>query len=294
MGEPESGIVARRRMFRMFPALWGGLPDFCALLPVVWCLSYGITLGVVGAAVGRQSSTFGIGIFFAFITAPFLGFMGLLLGRAARYVLGSRVPQRFVRVAKWCAPVLLLLVGVLASHQASGPIYAYEREARPRLILSSAQFNKRTGRTPAEGVRHAVRVYDLLAKINHPLQWGDRSVELVDAGETLEVRLSPAGTGVFIPLPGIDYIKFVDAMPLRMGPGASPVLALLITGRASGERDLVAIVSDSGKLVYLELLERSWNYDPVPLASTSSATGDVVLVGSGQQDILVFALQSAL
>lgn len=280
-------------MFRMLPSPWGGLPDFCALLPVVWCLSYGITMGVVGSAMGRQGSTFGIGIFFAFVEAPFLGLAGLLLGRLARYLLGSKIPQRVVRVAKWCAPVLLLLVAAVASRQASQPIYAAERQARPRVILNAAQIYKRTSGVPTESIQHAVRIYDYLAKINQPLQWEGRSVNLVNAGETLEVRLSPAGSPVRIPLSGIDYINFIDAAPLRMGSRASPVLALLITGRATGRRDLIAVVSQAGELVYLELLDRTWNFRSVPLAITASPAGDLVLVGSEPQNLLLLAPQAA-
>jgi hypothetical protein len=279
-------------MFRLLPSLWGGLTDFCALLPVVWCLSYGITMGVVGAATGRQGSTFGIGIFFAFIKAPLLGFVGLMLGKFTRHLLGSSVPQRLVRVAKWCAPVLLLLVGAVASRQASGPIHAAEREAQPRVLLNLARIHKRTGGLPAEGVQPAVRVYDYLGKINQPIRWEGHSVNLVNAGETLEVRWSASGGVVRIPLPGIDYINFVDATPLRMGSRASPVIALLITGRATGRRDLICIVTEADGLVYLELLDRSWNFRTVPLAITSSPTGDLILVGSEPQDMLVFAPQA--
>jgi hypothetical protein len=189
--------------------------------------------------------------------------------------------------------MLLLLVGVVASRQASQPIHAAEREARPRVILNAAQIHKRTSGLPAESIQHAVRIYDYLARINQPLQWEGRSVNLVNAGETLELRLSPAGSVVRIPLPGIDYINFVDAAPLRMGSSASPVLALLITGRATGRRDLIAIVSEAGELVYLELLDRTWNFRSVSLAISASPAGDLILVGSEPQDLLLFAPQAA-
>ena len=77
MAGPDSGIAAPRH--RVLPRfLWGGLPDFCALVPVVWCLSYAITMLVVGSRIGRQSSTFAIGPFLAIIGAPFLGAVGLV------------------------------------------------------------------------------------------------------------------------------------------------------------------------------------------------------------------------
>src|SRR5262249_8779810 len=119
------------------------------------------------------------------------------------------------------------------------------------------------------------------------------SAELADRGDALEVRFVPDGDVVLIPLPAIDYIHFVDAVRLEAGPDSRPALSLLITGRATGRRDLLAGVSASRELVYLELLERSWNFREIPLAAAPSPTGDRILIGSDEQTVLMFASGAA-
>jgi hypothetical protein len=280
-------------MTRRFFSLWGGLPDFFALAAMVWCLGYGLTMGIVGANIGRQSSTFALGVFLPIIAAPLLGAVGLLVGRLAASVVGARVPGRWVRVLKLSAPLVLVAIAIVAAWQASGPLYAAERAARPRVIQNSAQLHKRTGSLSADGMEPGSRVYDRLKKINKTTQWGTGSAHLVNRGDVLEVRFVPDGAALLIPLPGIDYITHVDAMPLRLGAGARPALALLITGRATGRRDLIAVISESRELVYLELLERFWNAGfwnaTVPLAIKPAAAGDLILVGSEPHNLLVFA-----
>jgi hypothetical protein len=288
MVKPDSGIAGPRHpVLRKF--LWGGLPDFCALVPVVWCLSHAITMVVVGPRIGRQSSTFVIGPFLAVIGAPFLAAAGLLVGKLLAFLLRSRMPPGLTRMAIWCAPLLLAMIAIAAYIHARAPLYAAEREARPRVIVNAMQIARHTAKLEADGFMRATRVYDHLAKVNQPIPWGDRSVRLANLGTTLEVGFSPTGNPLKIPLPGISYVTAVDAVPLAIGPRAHPMLALLITGRATGRRDLIALVSDNGDLAYLELLDRFWNFRSVPLAIMPSPTGDLVLVGTDPQNLLVFA-----
>jgi hypothetical protein len=178
-------------------------------------------------------------------------------------------------------------VGVLASLQASGPIHAAEREARPRVLVNIAQLHRRVAGTVGSQQR-ATRVYDYAQKLNRPIPWRDASVLIADDGDTLEIRV-PGARPSHIPLRGIDYILYVDAMPLRMGAAGDPGLVLLITGRATGRRDLIAVVSPGGELLYLELLDRFWDIRQVPLAITATAAGDQVLVGTEPARMLIFS-----
>jgi len=288
MAKQDSGIAGPPDpVLRRF--LWGGLPDFCALVPVVWCLSYAITMLVVGSRIGRQSSTFAIGPFLAIIGAPFLAACGLVVGKLSAFLLRSRAPARLTRIATWCAPLLLAMTAIVAYFHARTPLYAAERESRPRVLVNSMQIARRSAPLESANFTPATRVYDHLAKRNQPIAWGDRSVRLANPGGTLDVEFSPAAKSLQIPLPGISYITVVDAVPLAMGPRAQPMLALLITGRATGRRDLLALVSADGELVYLELLDRFWNFRQVSLAITPSPTGDLVLVGTEPQNLLAFA-----
>jgi hypothetical protein len=274
-------------------APWSWLPNFCALLPVVWCLSYGVTLGVVGAIVGRQSSTAGLPAFFAVIGAPFLAGLGLVIGKQAAATLRARAPGASMRFTKRRAALALLPVAVVAALLAVVPIYVADHAARPRVIAEEVRFQKRIGSLPGDGIRRAVRVHDHLAGTSHAVEWADGSVNLASTGGKLQLAFTANGAALEIPLAGIDYINYVDAIPLRIGADARPVLALLVTGRATGRRDLLAIVSASGELLYLELLDRFWNFRTVPLAIASSLAGDLILVGSDPRDLMVFSPQVA-
>lgn len=263
-----------------------GLPLFLALVPSVWCLSYAFSVLMVGSIVGRQSSTSGIAPFLALIAIPPLALAGITAGRIARHVLSPTFRKKWTPM-KWCAPVVLAIVAVAAFRQASGPILAGERAAHPRVIVNAAQLHKREGSMPQEGVLRATRVYDHLGKVNPAIPWTGGNVHLTNAGDVLQVSFEPGSRAVFIPLDGIDYIIFIDAVALR-DPQGRPTLALLITGRATGRRDLLAVLSESGELVYLELLERFWNFRPVALAVASSSAEDLIVIGSEPQRALLF------
>ena len=235
---------------------------------------------VVGSGTGRQGSTTGIGIGLAILAAPFLGALGLGFGRLVALVVKPVQSARWLRFAGWCAPLALVAIAVVASVQASGPIHVAERQAVPRVMVNLLPLHRQGAAGPTSDMTRASRVYDHLAKMNEAIPWGDGTVLLTNAGDNLQVSFEGAGGSLLIPLQGIDYINFIDAVPMMVDASDRPALALLITGRATGRRDLLAVVSGSRELVYLELLERSWDFRSVPLAIRPSTTGDQILIGS--------------
>jgi hypothetical protein len=288
---PDTGgcCMAELRLFRKLLSFPSGLPGFCALAPVIWCLAFGFTHLAVGAAVGRQSSTSGLLPFFAVLAAPVLGVVGYRSGWLVERLAGPRMPDQVVRSLKWFLPAALVAIAVLASYKASAPIHAAERAAFPRVIVNTAQLHKRMATLSGESIVPASRAYDYLQKMDVALDWGGESVRFAARADGLEVRFSPAGTSLVIPTPGIDYMLAVDAIALRSGSNARPMLALLITGRATGRRDLLAVLSESRELVYLELLERTWNMRLSSLAVAQSPAGDLLLVGSDPQQRLRYS-----
>lgn len=258
-----------------------GMPLLGALVPGTWCASHAVTALVVGASVGRQSSTAGIGPFLLLLSAVPLAVFGCALGRLAERMLGTRA-QRVSRSIKFWAPPLLISIAALAALRAGLPILAAEREATPRVIVASGIFGRRQIDLPIANVTRATRVYDYSAGVNTAIQWAGGSAELHRVPDGLAVSFLPTGGQVTIPLPAIDYILCVDAVHVRITPGADPALALLITGRATGQRDLLAVVSGAGELVYLELLERRWDFRTVQLLAIEAPGGDRIVVGLQQ------------
>jgi hypothetical protein len=284
MGSIESGSEAGG--FRLSPR---GLPLFCGLVPVIWCVTYGLTLLIVGSHLGRQSSTAGIPAVFSIMAALPLSLLGFLIGRVIALPLKHVKSARVARFSRWCALPVLIAVAVAASLQAGVPLYAAERAATPRILVNAANLQKRKDDPATLAAAQATRVYDSLGKINLPaLLDGDR-VQLTDRGDELELRFEQ-GAPLRIPLPGIDYINFVDAIALKPVRDGSATLALLITGRATGQRDLLAVVSQVGELVYLELLERQWDFRTVSLAAAPSPTGDLIIVGLPARSRLAYGM----
>jgi hypothetical protein len=243
----------------------------------------------VGAAIGRQSSTSGLPTFLALLAAPVLGMVGFRLGWLAELFLGPHFRTPLARVPQWLWLSALAVIAIAASYKASAPIHAANREAIPRVVIDTARLYKRTASAPAEDVLPASRAYDSLAEINVPVDWRGSSVRFTRRNKFVEVTFLPEESSLLIPTPGIDYTNSIDAIPLELGVNARPVLALLITGRATGRRDLLALVSESRELVYLELLERFWNMRLSSLAVSKRPAGDLLLVGSDPQKLLLYS-----
>jgi hypothetical protein len=132
-------------------------------------------------------------------------------------------------------------------------------------------------------------VYDYLQKIDQPFEWGRNSVRLVQFDGAMDVRIFPQGRSVQVPLPGIDYVRHIEAATMQLGEAQQPALVLLIAGRATGRRDLLCVITESGGLVYLELLDRFWNERMYALAIVPSAAGDMIAVGSDPRNLLVIS-----
>jgi hypothetical protein len=265
-----------------------GLAGFCGLAPVVWCVSYGDTILAVGGHIGRQSSTAGIPVFLSLLAALPLALVGTTVGRLLARVLGPAFQTRLRRISPWASPLVLAVIAVVASRTASGPIYAAEIASRPRVILDSAQIHRRAFNASNDGITPASRMLEPLQNLDHEISWQGGSIRVAERNAFLEVEFAPVGTSARIPLRGVDYVNAVDAIVFTMESTSRPALALLITGRATGRRDLFAVVSESGSLVYLELLERPWDLSSMPLALARSTQGDVVLVGSDSGNLLAF------
>jgi hypothetical protein len=106
--------------------VWGGLPDFCALVPVVGCVSYAITLLLEGPRAGIVGSTFGIRIGLVLALSPFLGALGVLVGRIARHLLVPMASAKVNNFMKWCGVAVLVSVAIVAALQASAHIQSMQ------------------------------------------------------------------------------------------------------------------------------------------------------------------------
>jgi hypothetical protein len=278
-------------MTRRIPISPGWWPVFLALVPATGCVSYGVAIMVTGAMVGRQSSTAGIGAVLALMAAVLLAGVGLVAGRLVAHVL----PEMSATARKhrtWIAALVLVVIAAVAYWQQAAPMLAADREATPRVLVNTVNLQRAPNAAPSGGLVNASRVLDSIGKVNQSIPWGQSTAHLVESGDWLEIIILPHGHRTRVALSGIDYISYVDAVPLRLGQEQRPALALLITGRATGRRDILCLIAEDGALLYQEILDRFWNFRTVPLAIAPSATGDWVLVGSDGQLPLAFTTQS--
>jgi hypothetical protein len=124
----DEGQHMTRTVPRGILSPWGGLPDFCALVPIAWCASYAITMLVLGPRAGLAGTGYAIQIGLVLMAAPVLGAIGILAGRLA---------QRVPAIRSWAAGMTrwwwlaVLVVAALASCLAIAEILAARREALP-------------------------------------------------------------------------------------------------------------------------------------------------------------------
>jgi hypothetical protein len=266
------------RQLLYFP---GGLPLFCTIASFVGYLAFGFTAFYVDAMVGRPSSTSGISVLTTPIVASMLGGLGFILGWTLRFIVSPLVPTWIARARHWTLPVLLMVVVVFAGYSGAGRVLNYEDAARPEVITNLAGFQKSHSGLGRYSITPAVRVVDNVANLSSQLDWTDRRVSFAQAPDSLQVSFGDSRDTVAVPTAGLDYVNFVDAMPVEFGVGRNPALVLLVTGRATGHRALVAIISEAQQLVYLERIECDWDLRSVALALAASPTGDAIIIGWG-------------
>lgn len=270
------------------------LPVFCAAVPVVWMLGYEFGRQVAGAAVGRQSSTFGISMFLAILFTPILALAGYGIGYMLRWlirrILGPDPRPRWLALWRAAVCASLVLIAVVNWYRGAEPIYAADREATPRVIQNSIRLRGTSLAQSGAAVTHATRSWKYAPKVNIPVAWGEYRVSFEPLAEGLKVMFGDGGETLLIPSPGIDYMIAIDAIPVALTRDGTTALAVLVTGRATGRRDLLAVISPERDLQYLELLDRHWDFRTAPLAIAPTPAGDMILVGSDPDRLLAFAL----
>ena len=93
----------------------------------------------------------------------------------------------------------------------------------------------------------------------------------------------------------LDYITRIHATQFYRPGGGDPLLAVVISGRATGRRAVVLVVSSDYKVFLEQRLYRFWELDaiPVKIRSDPSIRAEIVVVGPGCEKSLVLRPRKA-
>jgi len=263
-------------MLKRLPA---DLPLFGALLFGLSLIAYGFAGTYTESAVGRPSSTASVAFFFIPIWGVVAAAIGLVLGLAVRAtwrrVEDSEEPDRRTR-----ALLVILGCGVVASAGAGAwTVIHYEQEAKPGIRFDSGLLVREFGPDSGTTVRAATMLYDYPGK-PVTISWAGNNSELLVPDDRVVLRDTVTGKHAEFTTSTLDYITRVDALPVSVTPG-SALLAIVISGRATGRRAIVAVIDESYRVVFEEQVQRFWQLGDSPVESRvrPPATGEYVVVG---------------
>jgi hypothetical protein len=250
------------------------LPRTLALFVALPFLSWGGAAMVADEMFGRPSSTSSVGI----ITIPILS---VVLGAGA-YVLGLllRPAWRALGGATWASPrtdsVLLIALAstcVLAGVIGVTAVWRHEAEAAPHMLRDTGVVRRLPQpvasweHVPAPFVASGFRPSGRQEFPAGTIVVAEGRVSFAPASREMSEATSGATSGTGSEAPDVpldhealDYVTAVYTAPLApQVAGDDDLVAVLVVGRATGHRNLLAVLDRSGALVYEELLERPRN-----------------------------------
>jgi hypothetical protein len=263
-------------MLRRLPA---DLPLFGALLLGLSLVVYGFAGTYTESAVGRPSSTASLAFIFIPIWGAVAAAVGLVLGWVVRAVW-----RRFKDSAKpdrhtWVLRAILGCAVVASAGAGAWSVIQYEQEAKPGIRFDSGllvrEFRPDSGNT----VRESTMLYDYHGK-SVAISWAGNNSELLVPDDRVVLRDTVTGKHAEFATSTLDYITRVDALSVSATPG-STLLAIVISGRATGRRAIVAVIDESYRVVFEEQIQRFWQLgdSPAEIRVRPPATDEYVVVG---------------
>jgi hypothetical protein len=259
------------------------LPIALGLLTAVLVCAWILVPVIAESALGRPSSTAGLGFF----AGPVLG----LLSGASAFLLamGLRSIARRAGIPSVLVPPWLVALGVLAAAAAVTVLafnarthtIARESARRPRVIVESAQFIRSNQPSSGEDDRvEAPLLFSIYQEAVVPsIDWNGRAVMVSGSDEHVTI-LDKTGTLVAsTDLHAFDYIGSIRAVPVCRTPNGDHRLAALVTLRATSKRSMLIVYGPNGAVVYQEHLERT--------GSGSGWAGTMYVGSRDGRDVLV-------
>jgi hypothetical protein len=269
-------------MLRRIPT---DLPPFGALLLGLSLVAFGYTGMYTELAFGRPSSTASLGFLFIPLWGVLAAILGLVLGLVVRAIWRrAKGPEAESNTSALL--VTLACAVVAAAGCGAVNVIQYEQDAKPRIRVDVGQLVREFRADSQKPVRASTTLYDSDDK-SEALSWGANRSELLIDDDHVVLRDTISGKDARFSTAALDYVARVDAVPVLAEPGPS-LLAIVISGRATGRRAIVAAVDRNYKVIFEEQVERFWQLSDTPVeVRVGPATGEYIVVGPHSHQSLV-------
>jgi hypothetical protein len=262
------------------------LPD---LLPLIIGLTAGISFLCSGFGsliytdrFGRPSSTDVVGLVTIPVISVVIGLVAAAIGFGVR-LLWNMAGFRFIPVRRSVVAAICGIVIAAALALGVAGAMRYELAAGAAVILDRSIVEQIKVRSNYWTISRSATQISLADPEPEPFGWGDaRTVARINP-EGLSLRDEHRNQECVIAIPGLDYVTSVEAAELA-APDSDPKLVLLIRGRPSGHRAILAILSSDYVPLYVERMVTFWQQDDSPLAIgySDKLGSEVVVIGSSR------------
>lgn len=266
------------------------LPLFGALAGALGFVAYGFTGMFVEVFAGRPSSTASLGIIFIPIWAALFGFAGLLLGALVQTMWRRFKPTSPEIIAKgkglWLA---LLAIVVGSSFWGAVSVFIYEAESKPIVIIDSGDLSASTATNTDIFIRKSIQLYAGSQTHQNNITWGQNESQILVDGLNVKLNDRKRSIGANLKASGLDYVNYVHSASFASSVNQNPVLVVVITGRATGDRALIVVLDENYRVLYQSRIERFWPIDRTPLEirRASHQQGEIAVVGPTCDEPLV-------
>ncbi|HEX6284825.1 MAG TPA: hypothetical protein VFZ71_08120 [Pyrinomonadaceae bacterium] len=269
------------------------LPLFGASLLGLSLIAWGYAGMYTEFAIGRPSSTASLGFLFVPIWGVLAAVVGLVLGFIVRAVWrrakGSTEPEQ----RSWALLATLGFAIVASAGAGALSVIQYEQEAKPQIRLDSGLLVREFRNDSEKTIRPPTALYDSDRK-SAAVSWASNRSELLFGDDRVVFRDTMTGKHAEFRTPALDYITRVDAVPMSATPGRA-LLAIVISGRATGRRAIIAVIDENYKVIFEEQVQRFWELKdtPVEIRVRSSAKDEYVVVGPRCNESLILRRKDA-
>ncbi len=241
---------------------------------------YGLGGLIYETKFGRPSSTSALGFFAIPIISLLIGGAASVIAFGVR-LLWKITGLRVIFVEPWIIAVICGTLIVAALILGVGNARRYELNSGPAIVVNRGA-GKQIDVLPDWNISRSAATISYVDLAQETFEWGRNRTIVRLKPNGLSVRQEQGNQECVIPILGLDYVTSVHVAEFT-ALDSDPKLALLINGRATGHRAILAILSSNYEPFYIERMDRFWQLTDRPLAIYYSETlrSEVVVLRSG-------------